>query len=425
MIGKNGKRRELFSLDSFLGKALCVLLVLILTVGAFLAPKLISNLYDTGTLMQITYMDMDLSPYAVNYLTMEDKLQAIARVRTAGGSLSVLPAGEEASEAESDAELAEIVREEINEVGGGLNLFVVEGWWVTLTEGNLVSRTKYTLYGRPEGDGGDTSQEMAPFQFWVLQFARDEEEGTAESADRKDVVTDMDAENKYAAEPYYATDRLVVCLDADFHKIYGAAFAGDPETIEYMYGWNLPELFNVDMDRAVEWAPNAGRQELKMDLTGELLAYWADYWDITPDEQIYYADKQNALTGAMLYRSAEETEDGEVTDVKVSVQGAAAATDAERYVDIISMDGMDYEQRHEVMQAIEEFESMGAGVVYNYQTDEALISTPEDMEQTEFWPEGTVGLSVGSQGQVIWDEEDRPTWIQKTGCSEFFEMMQF
>ena len=66
--------------DSFMGKALCILLVIILTVGAFLAPKVINNLYDAGTLMQITYMDMDLSPYAVSYVKMEDKLQAIARV---------------------------------------------------------------------------------------------------------------------------------------------------------------------------------------------------------------------------------------------------------------------------------------------------------------------------------------------------------
>ena len=75
-----------------MGKALCILLVVILTVGAFLAPKMINNLYDAGTLMQITYMDLDLSTYAVAYTSFPEKIEAIARAKAAGERLSVLSA---------------------------------------------------------------------------------------------------------------------------------------------------------------------------------------------------------------------------------------------------------------------------------------------------------------------------------------------
>ena len=34
-------------------------------------------------------------------------------------------------------------------------------------------------------------------------------------------------------------------------------------------------------------------------------------------------------------------------------------------------------------------------------------------------------LTVGAQGQAVRGEESTAVWIQKTGCRDFFDMMQF
>lgn len=364
MIGKNdrktaregSRRKKWLSLDSLMGKALCILLVLILTVGAFLAPKLIGNLYDAGTLMQITYVDMDLSPYAINYLTMDDKLRAIARVKAAGGSLSMLQAGEELSDAVSDAELVEAVNREIGEVGAGIYILFAESWWTMLTEDNLVSRAKYTLYGRPAGGGGDTSREMAPFQFWVLQF---EHVGTAQDGEKS-----VENENRYLSEYTEATDRLIVCMDSDFYKIYAVSFAGSEQRLWELYDWWMPDIFDTDnyTDLEVETMSIEERKAMQLEIKGVILEGWADYWGTVPDDLVFYEDIENELLGAYIYwqEGTEEEADGE-SDV-----------------------GM------------------------------ASVGMEEEMM-----------LFVGTQGQVGWGEEDSVIWIQKIGCRDFFEMMQF
>lgn len=405
---KNGiKKLAWFSLDSFMGKALCILLVVILTVGAFLAPKVINNLYDAGTLMQITYVDMDLSPYAVNYVTMEDKLQAIARVKTAGGTLSVLPVGEEASDGMSNAQLTEIVNEEISELGWGIDVLFYEGWWGTLTEENLVSRTKYTLYGRPDAGESDSSQEMAPFQFWVLQFARVESD-------------EEEKENKYLT---YTTDRILVCVDADFYKIYAFAAAGDMGMIEKLYGWELSAVFgSYGNDYAEASMLPEGSQELRISLMEELMSGWAEYWDTAPDERACYADTPDELAGFFVYRNEEQGADSEEeSDVEV------AADAGEVNLTELAEEEKKALVREKVVIDMEKTQE-GARHLYNYDTGEVtevVISSADDIEALSIQKEASMLLAVGARGYAVWGEADFATWIQKAGCRDFFDMMQF
>lgn len=411
--------------DNFMGKALCILLVVILAVGAFLAPKVINNLYDAGTLMQITYVDMDLSPYAVNYVTVEDKLQAIARVKTAGGALSVLPVGEEASGGMDNAALVEMVNKEIDELGWGIDALFYEPWWSRLTEESLVSKTRYTLYGRPAAGDGDTSREMAPFQFWVLQFAR------VENSD------ETKEENKYLTESGYTTDRIIVCMDADFYKIYAFAFAGDMGRIEKFYGWELTEIFDAGYrDGYVETSMlPAERQELRISLTEGILSGWGEYWDAAPDERACYTDMQDELVGTFIYRNEElEAAAAEEAGVemaadaeKVSVKAAAGA---EAGMD--SLMELSEEEKRAIANekaAVDMEKTQGREqYLYNYDTGEVtevVISSADKVETLSIQKEGDILLAVGARGQAVWGEADSATWIQKTGCRDFFDMMQF
>lgn len=384
------------SLDSFMGKVLCILLVVILTVGAFLAPKVINNLYDAGTLMQITYMDMDLSPYAVNYVTMEDKLLAIARVKTAGGSLSVLPVGEDASGGMDNAALVEMVNKEIGELGWGIDVLFYETWWSMLTEENLVSKTKYTLYGRPAAGENDTSWEMAPFQFWVLQFESDGE---------------IKEENKYLVESNYMTDRIIVCMDADFYKLYAFACAGDRYRIEELYGWDLPDIFDAAYrdDSSAATKLSAEKQEVRINLTEELLRGWGEYWDTVPDEWVSYADIQDELVGTFIYRDEEQAADGEEEADREAAAAAYAGKD--------NMTELSEEEKRAIANE--------KAVIDMGETTEVIIASADNVETLGVQREGDMLLAVGARGQEVWEEEDFSTWIQKTGCRDFFDMMQF
>ncbi len=408
--------------DSFMGKALCILLVIILTVGAFLAPKVINNLYDAGTLMQITYMDMDLSPYAVSYVKMEDKLQAIARVKTAGGFLSVLPVGEEAEGGVSGAELAEAVNREVGELRWGLGTFFSEAWWSTLTEGSLVSRTKYTLYGRPDGEGNDTSKEMAPFQFWVLQFVR------VESSDEEG------KENKYLTDSDDITDRIMVCMDADFDKIYAFAVAGNVDRIEEVYGLELMEIF--DKDGEVRGYAEASllpeeRQRLRIDLTADIMAGWAEYWDTVPEERAYYMDVQNELVGVYVYRDEESAAkaDGGGKEGSVGVDSEEETTEivVDAKTGMTSQTELSEAERRALAleKAVMGYGQEGERLIYNYEAGEAFLFSAEEIETSGFKEEGDMLLTVGAQGQAVRGEESTAVWIQKTGCRDFFDMMQF
>lgn len=380
MAAKSGRGKKCRSLDSLMGKALCILLVLILTVGAFLAPKLIGSLYDAGTLMQITYVDMDLSPYAINYLTMDDKLRAIARVKAAGGSLSVLQAGEELSDAVSDTELVEAVNREIGEAGAGINILFGESWWQMLTEESLVSRTKYTLYGRPAGGEGDTSQEMAPFQFWVLQFEH------GESAQDGEKFTEK--EKRYLSEYTEATDRLIVCMDADFYKIYAVSFAGSEQRLWELYDWWMSDIFSADnyTDMALETMSIEERRKMQLEITEAIMEGWADYWGTVPDDMSLYEDIQNELLGAYIYRQEGTAEEADGGNGMVSVR-------IEEEVNVV--------------------------------VDSSELADADDFARQGIADGEDMLLQVGTQGQEGWGEEDSAIWIQKIGCRDFFEMMQF
>ena len=193
-----------FSLDHMMGKALCILLVVILTVGAFLAPKMINHLYDAGTLMQITYMDMNLSPYAVAYNSFQEKIEAVARAETAGDKLAFLPA-EESGEKISDEELVEIVNREMEAVAERTVMTVWDGWWEEMTKENLISREKNTAYVQPGSGMGDhdPGQEMAPLHFWTLTFelTQEQQNESREAAEREKWVEKIYTETQARYNP--------------------------------------------------------------------------------------------------------------------------------------------------------------------------------------------------------------------------------
>lgn len=394
MIGKN--RKKWLSLDSFMGKALCILLVFILTVGAFLAPKLINSLYDNRTLMQISYMDMNLNPYAVNYLTVEDKLQAIARVKTAGGSLSVLQAGEESYDTVDDEKLAEAVNQEIEALGSGINVFFSEAWWTALTEDDLVSKKKYTLYGRPEGGEEDTAREMAPFQFWVLEFARMDQDAST--------IVDKKGKDRYVEAYSEATDRLMVCMDADFYKLYAVSFAGSEERINAMYGDYLVEALGMNGYDGWNGITSEEWTEIRSDIIEALMDYWGSYWDTLSDNRMFYLDIESELVGAFLYQNA-GTQESDAT--------ARTDRESERFVD--------WEARGLEQPVVERVEVTNASA-----TDAAAVTVEENVRQS-LWREDQTFLILSAQGQRIWGEGDAATAtvVQKIGCRDFFEMMQF
>lgn len=379
MSEKNKKRkknsRRLFSLDSLMGKVLCVLLVVILTVGAFLAPKLINNLYDTGTLMQITYVDMDLSTYAVPYTVFQDKIEAVARAQSAGSRLAVLPA-EETADRISDEELIRIVNEEMETVGDNMSVLFKEGWWDAQTVDNLVSREKHTVYMSLPAVQEDASQEMTPFQVWTLTFA------LAEKQDELVVYNGKDRKTL----SQFATDRLIVCMDADFYKIIAVAVRGDRLRTEKMYGWDMIYLFGAAPDAPASVRREAASydytylREAQMGIASEISERWVEYWDIKSKNYIYQIDDAGTLSAYLILEdktsgTQDKSSGGEGTSG--AAMASAADTEAAGYPD-------------------EDIPAPGAGELL---------------------------LEAGCR--VEWEATDDNIWILKAGCMEFFEMMQF
>lgn len=377
MSEKNKKRkknsRRLFSLDSLMGKVLCVLLVVILTVGAFLAPKLINNLYDTGTLMQITYVDMDLSTYAVPYTVFQDKIEAVARAQSAGSRLAVLPA-EETADRISDEELIRIVNEEMETVGDNMSVLFKEGWWDAQTVDNLVSREKHTVYMSLPAVQEDASQEMTPFQVWTLTFA------LAEKQDELVVYNGKDRKTL----SQFATDRLIVCMDADFYKIIAVAVRGDRLRTEKMYGWDMIYLFGAAPDAPASVRREAASydytylREAQMGITSEISERWVEYWDIKSKNYIYQIDDAGTLSAYLILEDKTSgTQDKSSGGEETSGAAVAADMEAAGYPD-------------------EDIPAPGAGELL---------------------------LEAGCR--VEWEATDDNIWILKAGCMEFFEMMQF
>lgn len=392
--GKKKRAERWFSLDSLLGKSLCILLVVILTVGAFLAPKMINNLYDARTLMQITYVDMDLSTYAVAYTSFQEKLMAIARAKTAGDRLVALTA-EETDEKISDEELVRFVNQEMEEKRG--DVLLNEDWWSRLSGENLVSREKVTVYAQTQMSSQDNTAgaEMAPIQFWILSFEVTDEQKTY----RKYEYEEMMKEEKVQIvgdSPEYVTDRLIVCLDAEFYKIYAMATAGDELSFMDMYGWDLPLLFTVDLENRY-WADDD--MYIRMDLTDMSMAGWADYWDVMPEDKDIYLNIQGELSGCMAF-----------LDGQAGTDDAGADTDTET----------DNEAAVGSMKSEVVIEKLYNGEYDAYILDSASDITYGDMDEEN---KKEVLLEVGISGNFA--GSDNSVWIQKSGCRDFFEMMQF
>lgn len=405
-ILKTGKKKgagNWFSLDSLLGKSLCILLVVILTVGAFLAPKVINNLYDAGTLMQITYVDMDLSTYAVAYTSFQEKLMALARAETAGDKLVALPV-EETDEKIDDGELVQIVNQEM--AGGVQNAWFSEDWWEQLTEENLVSREKATVYAQTNSQDNAAGAEMAPIQFWILSFELTDEQKKYRMYEYEKIAKGEKAEIIESAAGAYATDRLIVCLDAEFYKIYAMAVAGEELRIMDVYGWDLPRIFVVDLENRY-WMDED--MYLRMEFTDMSLAAWADYWDVMPEDKKIYLNIQGELSGCMAFRDGQ----AETDDAGVETDDRGAGTDD-------AGPGMNSEAavRNTEPGIVDE-------EIYNWEYDAYILDSASDTAYGDMNEENReeILLEVGGSGDF--DGSDSDVWMQKSGCREFFEMMQF
>lgn len=413
---KKGSRR-LFSLDSLMGKGLCVLLVVILVVVAFLAPKLINNLYDAGTLMQITYMDMDINPYAVPYTVFQDKLMAIARARSEGMQLIALPAEGTADEI-SDEELIGIVNEEMKKAEHSMDMLFVEGWWDAQTVSNLISKEKYTVYMRaPVGE--EVSQEMTPFQVWTLTF---------EMTGKQDEVIVYDGKEEVLSQ--FATHRLIVCMDADFYKVVAFAVRGSREKTEKLYGEDMIFAFGAGVDASEEvrrvadiYRDNEYMYETQVYLADGIRQGWADYWDIALKKYLYQIDNEGTLGAYLIFEDeaagAQEENSGEEeafgmadNSGATAAAGTQAVSVAGRYTDLVVADDaltevydadIDAEARERETKALRE---------EGYPEEVAAVT-----EEGELFLEAT--------GRVEWEEMDDNIWMLKTGCADFFEMMQF
>ncbi len=399
MSGKKKSAGNWFSLDSLMGKSLCILLVVILTVGAFLAPKLINNLYDAGTLMQITYMDMDLSTYAVAYTSFQEKIMAIARAKTAGDKLVALPA-EEADEKVGDEELIQLVNQEME--SRVRDTLFSEDWWWQLTGENLISREKVTAYAQTQMNAQDTAagREMAPIQFWILSFQITDEQMIYRRYEYEEMVKTQKIQNVDSSLSRYATDRLIVCLDAEFYKIYAIAMAGDGQRITDMYGWDLAELFAANGNKYWSDIEVENNIDLRMFLTDQNLEDWSRYWDVTPEDKAIYLYLPGELSGCIAFQDGQTGADDTETDHTETGSNSA------------SVDG--------VVEA-----GTMAEEIYNWEYDAFILNSVDDetYRNMNMESKNEMLLEVGISGG--YDAADAAVWIQKSGCREFFEMMQF
>lgn len=305
--GKMAVDSRWFSSDALMAEIVCILLVVILVIGAFLAPRMINSLYDAGTLAQIEYMDMDLNTYEVAYSNFEEKMKAIGMIKAYGEEFSILPV-EETSKSISDEELTELVNQEIGKLAEADGFLYDGGWWSSLTEKNLTLREKETLYvqhhiGMQENDA---LQDMPPIEVWALTYEMTEAqekmwikenmeeaelleetevlasgEGTVDSAVDLSVV-------EYNLES--VPKRLTVILDAEFYKIYAAALSGASASA-YIDKYGIP-VWEFVGNRYADVAQNAVVQQMdkerqiavSWDAAYRIGEAWSGYWGIRPDE---------------------------------------------------------------------------------------------------------------------------------------------
>ncbi len=183
--------------EQLLAQAVCILLVLILAVGAFCAPRMISSVYDSRTLGLIKSQNMKLATYQVTYADFEEKLEAIAASNAYGYHTSLLPVEETGTDITNEV-LTNSVNKEIAELGKAGVLCC----YFSVNASQLVSREKYMLYGRKEAvDAGQENplsgeNPLDGLEVWKLSYVIPVEEKDTE-------------------------ERLTVIMDTAFYKLYG------------------------------------------------------------------------------------------------------------------------------------------------------------------------------------------------------------
>lgn len=165
-----------------------------------------------------------------------------------------------------------------------------------------------------------------------------------------------------------------------------------------MYGWELPEIFGMPLQTGMMDGNRYIEQdylELRMYLTDQTVECWADYWNVTPEDKRVYLNIGGEMSGGMVFREKSEAETGEGTE------NASESTD---------------------------FADSAAEVEYGGNTAAAGSEIVVDNDEVVMWgtdsvDDGEILLDVGCQGGF--GDQDSTLWVQKTGCRNFFEMMQF
>ncbi len=400
--GRRKRQRLPLSIEPLTGKALCILLVVILTVGAFLAPKMINSIYDSRTLMQTRYVDMHLNTYEVAYNNFQEKLERIANVCAYGEELSVLPV-EETAQAVSDKDLTAIVNQEIGKLAEEKAFLCESGWWGSLTEENLVRREKKTAYVRSHADArGETLwKEMPPLQFWVLEFMMTEEQiKDAEKYDaaRQEYIDKMiDAGQTVSAEmPTRAVSSIRVVLDAEFYKVYALSLDGAGDVILSEYGLFLGELAGI-------WREYEVLPEYRREVVYLMLDAWSAYWGV------------NYLDRGLI---ASDYSDGNMIGRLCFPNDTVLAEENDK--------------EGEIAEGAGEMESVSISDEANSQTRGKEVKTDKggivDMMYADVTAEdadggATIDLEAGCRVEVY--ETTDLNWTQEYGCREFFEMLQF
>ena len=217
-----------------------------------------------------------------------------------------------------------------------------------------------------------------------------------------------------AVKSIYTTDRLTLCMDTDFYKIYAVAVAGDEQRISYRYGdvagWELPDLFRVVSESGVRYgayakekSPFAEYSDAQMFVTDEIVeGFVLEYWGIMPEDKNIYMDILGELSGCVAFPAdAADMQAGE-EDVQRAENAGAEEGNTQKAGELFGDTSLAIVDSEKV--ALQEFAERD--VYY------------EDRSNTE------ILLEVGCQG--IYDDRDgNNLWIQKMGCRQFFDWMEF
>ena len=142
-----------------------------------------------------------------------------------------------------------------------------------------------------------------------------------------------------------------------------------------------------------------------MYLTDRLAEEWKGYWEVRPEEEIIHGtERTGEIIGYMRFQDKEAEKGAGGADAAAETGASsdiAAGTEEEMY-DAALSDA----EREAVMYAVK------IDVVNEASVGEDTRDTQKEML-----------LAVGTTGE--WSGADNDLWLQKAGCREFFEMMQF